>query len=426
MAGEWRELLLKEIAAPVRNALVGGPFGSDLVSADYTGTGVAVIRGENVSQGRWVAGPFAYVSEEKAERLSANTAGPLDIVFTQRGANHFRQVALVHPDTRGRFVISQSQMKITVDQDRADPLFVYYSFRSPTQQEYLQRHAIQTGVPHTNLSILGRVPLSLPDLGTQRAIAHILGTLDDKIELNRRMSETLEAMARALFKSWFLDFEPFRDDADAPEDVPTGWTRQSIGELTEVVGGGTPSTNVSRFWDGGRHSWATPRDLSRLHSFALLSTERRITDEGLAQISSGLLPAGTVLLSSRAPIGYLALADAPVAINQGFIAMKPRPPVTSSFLLLWAREAQEEILSRANGSTFLEISKSNFRPIPVIRPPDDVLREFDRIAEPLLRRVVSSEKDSITLATLRDTLLPKLISGELRVKDAERIVARAV
>jgi type I restriction enzyme, S subunit len=221
MADDWRDVVLEELAAPVRNALGGGPFGSDLVSADYSSTGVPVIRGENLSAGRWVAGEFVFVPPAKAEHLSANTAGPLDIVFTQRGANHYRQVAIVPVDANRRFVISQSQMKLTVDREKADPLFVYYQFRSPLQQEYLQRHAIQTGVPHTNLSILRKVPLRVPSLQTQRTIVRILGTLDDKIELNRRMNESLEAMARALFKSWFMDFLPVRAKMAAKENNPS-------------------------------------------------------------------------------------------------------------------------------------------------------------------------------------------------------------
>src|SRR5712691_7186433 len=143
---EWQQVLLEDVAAPIRNALVGGPFGSDLVSSDYSLSGVPVIRGENLSLGRWVGGEFVFVPEEKAQRLSANTAGPLDIVFTQRGANHYRQVAVIPRHVDQRLVISQSQMKLTVNPQRADPLYVYYLFRSPIQQEYLQRNAIQTGV----------------------------------------------------------------------------------------------------------------------------------------------------------------------------------------------------------------------------------------------------------------------------------------
>jgi type I restriction enzyme S subunit len=154
----------------------------------------------------------------------------------------------------------------------------------------------------------------------------------------------------------------------------------------------------------------------------LLETERKITDAGLAQIGSGLLPEGTVLISSRAPIGYLAIAESPVAINQGFIAMKASAGVSNLFLLRWAEWAHDLIVSQANGSTFLEISKSSFRPILVARPPDGLMREFDRIARPLYERMVCNEVTSRTLAKLRDALLPKLISGELRVPDAECIV----
>jgi type I restriction enzyme, S subunit len=156
----------------------------------------------------------------------------------------------------------------------------------------------------------------------------------------------------------------------------------------------------------------------------ILNTERRITDAGLAEISSGLLPAGTVLLSSRAPIGYLAIGGVPLAINQGFIAMMPKSGISNLFLLMWARFAHEDILSRANGSTFLEISKANFRPIKLIAPRYAVLSLFDKVVRPLFEQLVSNERQSLTVATLRDTLLPKLISGEFRVKDAERFARR--
>jgi type I restriction enzyme S subunit len=133
------------------------------------------------------------------------------------------------------------------------------------------------------------------------------------------------------------------------------------------------------------------------------------------------LPVGTVLLSSRAPIGYRAVAEVPVAINQGFIAMKPREGVSNLFLLWWAESAHDEIVSHANGSTFLEISKASFRPIGVVAPSHSSMVAFDRLARPLYQQVVARERESCTLAALRDALLPKLISGELRIKDAERI-----
>jgi type I restriction enzyme S subunit len=206
-------------------------------------------------------------------------------------------------------------------------------------------------------------------------------------------------------------------------EVPEGWEVCAIGDLAEVVGGSTPSTKEPRYWERGMYHWATPKDLSSLTFPVLLETERKITEDGLRQISSGLLPMGTVLLSSRAPIGYLAIAEIPIAINQGFIALRPAPGISNLFLLLWIETSHDEIVSRANGSTFLEISKSNFRLIPVIQPPETVMRAFDEEMRLLYERMVLNERASRTLAALRDALLPRLVSGELRVKDVEPFIA---
>ena len=182
-------------------------------------------------------------------------------------------------------------------------------------------------------------------------------------------------------------------------------------DVVDVVGGNTPSTDAAEYW-GGEHAFATPKDLSQLSEPVLLSTERALTSEGLARVSSGLLPGDTVLLSSRAPIGYLAINQVPVAINQGFIAMRPRKGISAQFLLRWAESSQEAIVSRANGSTFLEISKANFRPLQLVVPDNHVHAAFDRLATPFFQQVVTLDKESRTLAALRDSLLPKLISGE--------------
>ena len=332
-----------------------------------------------------------------------------------------------------------------------DAGFLFYLMASDLFIEPVVRASVGTKMPRAQWEYACSLVQPLPPLPEQRAIAHILGTLDDKIELNRRMNETLEAMARALFKAWFVDFEPVRAKMEGrwqrgqslpglpahlydlfPDrlveselgEIPEGWRVKCIGDLAEVVGGSTPKTERIEYWEGGTHHWVTPKDLSRLTVPVLLDTERKITDAGLAQISSGLLPKGTVLFSSRAPIGYLAIAEVPVAVNQGFIAMKPRPDISNLFLLRWASVAHDEIVSHANGSTFLEISKANFRPIRTVVPKNEILNAFDRLSRQMYLKVVEHERESRTLAALRDTLLPKLISGELRVKDAETFLER--
>jgi type I restriction enzyme S subunit len=255
--------------------------------------------------------------------------------------------------------------------------------------------------------LLKGMVVSLPPKTEQEAIAQILIALDNKIELNQQTNETLEELAHTIFKSSFVD-------ATAIE-LPKGWRESTIGEEVRVVGGSTPSTTKPEFWAGGTHHWATPKDLAPLDSPVLLNTERKISELGLEQIGSGLLPVGTVLLSSRAPIGYMAIAEVPVAVNQGFIAIICNGSLPNHYVRLWTKQNMEAIKGRANGTTFMEISKSNFRTLPVLVPPQTLLDEFQQQVEPLHRRVVSNLEESRTLAELRDALLPKLLSGELRV-----------
>ncbi|WP_230950333.1 restriction endonuclease subunit S [Xylella fastidiosa] len=327
--------------------------------------------------------------------------------------------------------------------------FVYFFLKTINWAQYNDK----SSVPGINRNHIHEARVKFPEIGKQRSIAKILGTLDDKIELNRRTNETLEAMARALFKAWCVDFEPVRAKLEGRwqrgeslpglpahlydlfparliesewGEIPEGWRYSTIGEEVSVCGGSTPSTKESEFWEGGCHCWATPKDLSSLRFPVLLDTGRKITDAGLTKISSGLLPVGTVLLSSRAPIGYLAIAQVPTAINQGFIAMKCDGVLPNVFILAWCSESMDAIIGNANGSTFQEISKSNFRPIPVVVPSESVLEIFQKSADLLYRKMTENERESRSLAQLRDTLLPKLISGELCVPDAERITGAAL
>lgn len=433
----WNTVQFEDLAADIRNAIVGGPFGSNLVSSDYTETGIPVIRGQNMSEGRWVKEPFAFVSEEKADSLRANLARPGDIIFTQRGT--LGQVALVPDGPWDRYVVSQSQMKATLNPAVADPLFIYYYFTSPSEQSFIIANAIQTGVPHSNLAQLRAHPVRLPPLPEQRGIAGVLSALDDNIEQNQRTARALERLGWAIFRSWFVDFEPVKAKAagaaafpSMPKHVfealptrlvgsdiglvPERWEVRAIGDVVTAKGGGTPSTKNPDYWDGGEHCWATPKDMSRLTHPVLLDTERRITDAGVNSISSGILPVGTVLMSSRAPVGYLAIAGVPTAINQGFIAMVCDGPLPPTYVLNWAFTSMDAIKAHASGTTFPEISKKNFRPLPVVVPTANVIRAYQEIADPLYELLTALVKEGARLARMRDYLLPQLLSGSVRVR----------
>jgi type I restriction enzyme S subunit len=283
--------------------------------------------------------------------------------------------------------------------------------------------------------------LIVPGRAEQDSIVEVLQSFDDRITLLRETNATLEAIAQALFKSWFVDFDPVRarmegrtpegmDEATAalfPDSfeetelgaVPRGWAIRTIGELVDTVGGATPDTKNEAFWSPAVHPWTTPKDLSGASAPVLLETERRISAQGLAKISSGLLPAGTLLMSSRAPIGYLAIAQIPVAINQGYIAIPPGGMLPPLFMLFWCQSNMEGIKVRANGSTFMEISKKAFRPISMVVPPAALVAAFADVAGALFDRLVENERQAQTLSNLRDTLLPRLISGQLRLPEAQ-------
>lgn len=442
-AGDYKFDRLVDLCEP-GDGVQTGPFGSQLHQEDYVPAGTPIITVEHLGENRILHSDIPCVSDSDRQRLSKYALRKGDIVFSRVGSVDRR--ALVRGEEDG-WLFSGRCLRVRPNQARVDPGYLSYFFGLPAFKEHIRAIAVGATMPSLNTQLLSEVVIYYPKLPEQRAIARILGTLDDKIELNRRMNETLEAMARAIFKSWFIDFDPVRAKAegrqppgmdattaalfpDSFEDsplgkIPKGWKVAAIGDAVEAVGGATPSTKEPAFWNG-TIKFVTPKDLASLTSPVLIDTERCITEAGLQHISSGLLPKGTVLLSSRAPIGYLAISEIPVAVNQGFIAMVCGKELPNLYVLHWARENMSTIVGNANGTTFPEISKKNFRPIKVLVPAPDALSHFTKLAHPIYQQIVSNLVESLTLAAIRDALLPKLITGELRVSDAPGLAQEAL
>jgi type I restriction enzyme S subunit len=352
------------------------------------------------------------------------------------------------------------------------PQYLAFYFRSSYFRRQVLSLTTMTTRASLNNEMLARLTLLLPDIDTQIAIAGVLFHLHRKIRANQQINQTLEMMAQAVFKSWFVDFEPTRakmavveaggteEDANlaamtaisgkSSEDlaklkttnaeayaqlhataslfpsrlveselgeIPEGWNLSEIGNEIEAVGGGTPSTKEAEFWENGTFHWTTPKDMSDLKDKVLIDTERKITEAGLRKISSGLLPIDTVLMSSRAPVGYLAIAKIPVAINQGYIAMKCNKQLTPEFVIQWCVHNMEEIKQRASGTTFAEISKKSFYPIPVVVPTAPILQSYTKSARNFYSQIESLARENQNLAITRDSLLPKLLSGEISVEN---------
>ena len=371
---------------------------------------------------------------------------PGDILITMTDLSKVADTlgySAVVPESDVRLLHNQRLGKVILKSTAVDKSYIHWLLRTRDYRNEILASYTGSTVKHTSPKKILAYAFYLPSLPEQGQIVAVLDALDDKIELNRRMNETLEAMARALFKDWFVDFGPTRakaagrepylapelwdlfSDALDDEDKPVGWELSEIGKEVEAVGGATPSTKEPSYWEGGENHWATPKDLSKLASPVLLDTDRRITDAAANKISSGLLPVGTVLLSSRAPIGYLAIAEVPTAVNQGFIAMVCEKRLPNVFVLFWCYENLDYIKGISGGSTFAEISKRAFRPVPVVVPSEHILIAYESLIRPLYNRIVANTKESAFLAETRDLLLPKLMSGEIRLAEAEKTSVEA-
>lgn len=445
----FESLLLEDLAAPQKNAIVGGPFGSNLVSSDYVEQGVPVIRGQNMG-GKWVSGDFVFVSPEKAAQLEQNKARPGDVVFTQRGT--LGQVSIVPQTPYSEYVVSQSQMKITVDPDKADPQFIYYLFRSEEQLRYVLNSAIQTGVPHTNLGILRKTPVSIPALGTQKAIAEFLCAFDDRITLLRETNATLEAIAQALFKSWFVDFDPVRAKAEGrqPEgmdattaalfpdsfeeselgSVPKGWEVLPLRQLCAFQKG--CSYKGDGLADGEGAYMFNLGCFNEPRVYAFQKVKRYVGDyKPKHQVYPGdLIVANTDMTQQRDILGRPLLV--PSGMEPGFISHHVFKVEVGErfgsqirdFLFFSFQQAvfRERAVGYATGTTVLALPRDALEEHCVVLPSQSLLMAFSDVVSPLLAAIHENEEQATALTKLRDTLLPRLISGQLRLSEAEGLL----
>lgn len=359
---------------------------------------VPIVRVNNIKNGYILTDDVLKVSSEIEQKYQRTRLVGGELLITVVGS--VGECAIVPASLKGWNVaraVSVARIK-----DAFDIRFTKYCFKTEDLKFQMYGNTNDTVQPTLNLSLLKNLILRIPDRREQSAIALVLSSLDDKIDLLHRQNKTLEALAETLFRQWFV------------EEADEIWESCTVGEVLTVKGGTTPSTSEPGYWDGAI-PWTTPRDLSDQRSVYLFDTIRKVTPLGLAQIGSGLLPAGTVLLSSRAPIGYLAIADIPMAVNQGYIAIVCDDGIPNYYAYLWCKHQMGVIKSAGNGSTFEEISKSSFKALTFQVPPTSKLEAFDGIAASIFEKLRANGRQALNLQKLRDTLLPKLMSGEVRV-----------
>jgi len=389
----------------------------------YTPTGVPVIRGCNLPiEARFDEKDFVYVSEQKADELRQHSARPGDLIITQRGT--LGQVGLIPQNSRWpRYIVSQSQMKLTVDRERADNLFLYYVLRSPMVAKRIEDLALRSGVPHINLAILRAFEVDLPSLENQHRIASILGAYDDLIEVNRRRIALLEEMAGRLFEEWFVRFRfPEHEGRVTEGELPQGWMRVPIEQVYQGLYDGPhatpkPSEDGPVFLGIGNITESGQLDLSSIRHIAEAEFQiwtRRVTPE-----------AGDIVFTYEATLNRYAMIPRNFRGCLGRrLALIRMPPssVYRNFLFLYFFSAdwrQTITRNKLSGATVDRIPLSKLPAFPINLPPEAVAAKFDRIVQPTFDLAESVRKGNLILRAQRDLLLPRLISGEMSVPAAE-------
>lgn len=281
----------------------------------------------------------------------------------------------------------------------------------------LKRLADGSAQPFLSYSQLNRVAIYLPRKEEQDRIANCLSIYDQLVENNDKRIECLEQMAENLYKEWFVRFRfPGHETAKFENGIPRGWDIKHVGEIGQVVSGGTPSTEIEDYWYGSI-PWITPADLSDFKGIYITSGEKNITELGLKKSSTVLMPKDTVLLSSRAPIGYVALARNEMCTNQGFKNVVCNEKIVSPFYLYWFFKMNKATLEAfGSGATFLELSAKGLKKVKVIVPPMEIQNRFADFVKDVSEQVYQLEKKSENLSKQRDLLLPRLMNGKLEVK----------
>ena len=377
-------------------------------------SGVPLVTAKIVKNGT-INGYTEYIAEEDYDKWMVRGFPKVgDVILTTEAP--LGEVALLKEE---KVALAQRIVCLRGKDNVLDNTYLKYYLQSGKGQKSLSARESGTTVTGIKQAELRRVDIEYPAYDDQRRIASILSSLDRKIELNNKINADLEEMAQAIFKNWFVDFEPFKDGKFVDSElgmIPEGWKVGRLEDIANIVGGSTPSKAKPEYYTQKGIAWLTPKDLSSHPAVYSSRGEIDITQEGYNSTSTKLMPRGTVLFTSRAPIGYISIAQNDICTNQGFKSLVPRKAGTC-FLYCFLKYVTPEIENKSTGSTFKEASGALMKSLQVIMPEQKVFEEFEEIVSPLFARIESLEKENPRLSLLRDTLLPRLMSGEIEVPE---------
>lgn len=405
---EWKEVRLGDIAD-----VQTGPFGSQLHKSDYIAEGIPCIMPTNIgSHLNFIVDGIAHVSEVDANRLSRHLTEFGDIIYARRG--DIEKCAYVTTNEE-KWLCGTGCLKIRCN-NGVNSRFIAYQLSTAECKKWITGNAVGTTMLNLSKGILSNLPLLVPSHEDQRRIASILSSLDRKIELNNKINADLEEMAQAIFKNWFVDFEPFKDGKFVDSElgmIPEGW---KVGRLTDVIKlmpGGTPKTSEPLYWDNGTIPFFSPKDVNGVYCFA---TEKHITETGLNKCSSNLYPKDTIFITCRGTVGKVCLAACDMAMNQSNYAIKAIDGYSQYYVFFLVKSVVERLIKKSNGAVFSAITSKDFDE-EILIPSQKAVEDFTNMIDGFFRRIFTIGTENSRLSLLRDTLLPSLMSGELEVPE---------
>ena len=410
---EWKIYKLSEIAD-----IQTGPFGSQLHNNDYVDNGTPIVTVEHLGNRKFSTRNLPCVSDADKARLSKYILNEGDIVFSRVGS--VDRCSYVSSDEDG-WMFSGRCLRVRCN-NMCNPLFLYYYFCKETIKQYIRSIAVGATMPSINTKLLSDLPITLPSIDVQDKAVQILSRLDDKIELNRQINDNLEQQAQALYKSWFVDFEPFKDGRFEESEIgliPEGWCVGKAEDFYEINIGKTPPRKEHEWFtlDKSQNIWVSISDLGSDSRFIFDSSEY-LTDKAIQKHNIVLVPENTVLLSFKLTIGRVGIAGTQLTTNEA-IARFITNSVNREYTYFLLKNFNYSKLG-STSSIATAVNSKIIKAMMILMPNDECLLNFKKLVGPIIDGIKKNEEEILHLTELRDNLLLKLMSGELKINDLDR------
>ena len=414
---EWKHYKMDELIEEISM----GPFGSDVKKEFYVDNGVPILNGSNLQGFKLQEDSFGYLTKEKADSLKKCNAHRGDIIVTHRGT--LGQIVYVPVNSKyDRYVISQSQFRFRCKADLVDVQYLVYYFHTREGQYKILANASQVGVPALAraTSTFRLIDIKLPPLNDQRRIASILSSLDRKIELNNKINADLEEMAQAIFKNWFVDFEPFKNGKFVDSElgmIPEGWKVGRADDFYQINIGKTPPRKEHQWFSTNPADkiWVSIANMGNSGIFISDSSEY-LTKEAVDRHNIIMVPKNTILLSFKLTVGRVAIADKELTTNEAIARFILSDDKYMEYLYLYLKKYDYNSLG-STSSIATAVNSKTIKGMQMLQPSDNVIDAFHIQVNPIFEKIRSLTKENSRLSTLRDTLLPRLMSGELEIPE---------